>query len=308
MLDLSVRGVADDPEPAGRAQLATGWAPPLGELLAAASALVDAAVARALATMGGRHDPAVLSALCQMLNRATTRALVQSGVSAPPRIPGRRPPGGDGDQMPVAERSQVARELHDRIGQSIEIAYRNLEIHEITSSSAGTPDHRISAAQHALRDALHGVRAIISDMREPVPGENLAAALGRYVSSVSHYDVDVRVAVRGEEDHVPSSLLDEVFVMVREALHNAVRHAAATRAEARIDIEPTEVRACVLDDGVGFDPARRRTGGVGLRSMTDRAAAAGGAVVIDSVPGLGTRVDLTIPLAAPETCSAGLRT
>lgn len=353
LLDLSVRGVTDDLELTSRARLAARRRqPPLGDLLAAASALVDAAVAHALATMGDEPDVALLPALCQILNRATTRALLQSGASHPARIPGQRPfgddvervpvrrsfgddgertpgqrphgddgdrvpgqrtSGVDGERMPVAERSRVARELHDRIGQSVEIAYRNLEIHEITTGSAGEPDRRISAAQHALRDALHGIRAIISNVREshvrePVRGESLAAELGRYVSSVSHYDVDVRFAVRGEEGQVPSALLDEVFVVVREALHNAVRHAAAAKVEARIDIEPTELRACVLDDGVGFDLGERRwAGGVGLGSMTERATAAGGSVMIDSVPGIGTRVELSIPLVSRAACAVGLR-
>ena len=91
---------------------------------------------------------------------------------------------------------------------------------------------------------------------------------------------------------------EEVFKIAQEALHNALRHAAAGRIRVRLEERPEAVALSVDDDGRGFDPAAPalRSRSLGLTSMEERAHALGGALRIASAPGEGTTVDLELPL------------
>ena len=93
---------------------------------------------------------------------------------------------------------------------------------------------------------------------------------------------------------LPDDTRYELFVIIREALRNSVRHAGAEEISVEIDIAPHEVVATVVDDGVGFDPSRvTRTNG--LTSMAERAELLHGGVTIGSRVGQGTSVIVRIP-------------
>ena len=92
----------------------------------------------------------------------------------------------------------------------------------------------------------------------------------------------------------------EVVQMLREALSNASRHARASEivVTARLDRDP--LLLTVADDGVGFDPSEARDNGHhGLRNMANRARQLDGRLDVQSRPGAGTRVELSVPLEAP---------
>jgi signal transduction histidine kinase len=96
----------------------------------------------------------------------------------------------------------------------------------------------------------------------------------------------------------PSPARDrEVFLILQEALVNAVRHARARRVRLSIRGEGGGLRAEVADDGVGFDPedARARARRMGLNAMRERAAALGAELRVESSPGRGARVVLRVP-------------
>ena len=90
----------------------------------------------------------------------------------------------------------------------------------------------------------------------------------------------------------------ETYLILKEALNNAARHASASRVEVLATAEGRVLRIAVEDDGQGFAPgaAPREEGGRGLPSMKDRARRAGGRLEIASEPGRGTRVLVTVPL------------
>jgi signal transduction histidine kinase len=84
-------------------------------------------------------------------------------------------------------------------------------------------------------------------------------------------------------------------------LHNAVKHAAASRIAVGIDPSDDTIDLEIADDGVGFDPAVAYPGHLGLMTMTDRAGQVGGALTITSAPGAGTIVRLTLARRNPDT-------
>ena len=82
--------------------------------------------------------------------------------------------------------------------------------------------------------------------------------------------------------------------MFKEALHNVVRHAGATRVSIEVRIAARELHVAIEDDGCGFDVATASEG-QGLRSLERRASSLGGALQVRSSPGTGTRVAFSVP-------------
>jgi signal transduction histidine kinase len=98
------------------------------------------------------------------------------------------------------------------------------------------------------------------------------------------------------------ALIETVFFRVaQEALSNVVRHAGVTQAEVELLYAPDQVTLRVSDQGKGFDPKARRTPpqGWGIAGMSERAESVGGTLLIQSAPGRGTLVQLSVPVPGP---------
>jgi len=92
---------------------------------------------------------------------------------------------------------------------------------------------------------------------------------------------------------------EQCFLVVREALSNAVKYASASRIDVMLEVFASETLTLrIADDGVGFDPARelKSPAGLGLSMMRERAESIGGNTSIDSAPGHGTTVTISVPL------------
>ncbi len=89
---------------------------------------------------------------------------------------------------------------------------------------------------------------------------------------------------------------ETLYRIAQEALHNVVKHAGASSIQVNIQRTNDVVELSIKDDGRGFQPDRQFPGHLGLKSMRERAAASGGSLVIQSVPGEGTTVRLTVPV------------
>jgi signal transduction histidine kinase len=125
----------------------------------------------------------------------------------------------------------------------------------------------------------------------------LVAALewqGREVSRRSGLLVDV--TADESADNLSNEHKTCIYRVVQEALHNSAKHANARRVRISIQGVPNHVILSVEDDGIGFDPSRRR--GMGILGMHERAAQLEGVLVIDSSPGRGTRLRIDLPLTA----------
>jgi len=100
------------------------------------------------------------------------------------------------------------------------------------------------------------------------------------------------LAVRGDLERAVEA---DAFRIAQEALHNALRHAAAEHIDVRLRCEDERLELTVTDDGAGFDPDEVRSTRLGLTTMAERARAAGGTLAIESSPGAGTAVRLEVP-------------
>jgi signal transduction histidine kinase len=200
----------------------------------------------------------------------------------------------------VEERNRLARDLHDAVVQKlfgvVLAAQSAATLFDRDQESARAQVERL---QELTQDAIQELRSLIFQLRPPaVESDGLAAALEKQVQvlrRVHRQDIDLQVT---GEPRLRPGFDDEVFRIAQEALHNGVKHAAASRLELRLDQCERRLVMTVHDDGVGFDPdaAAHRSRRLGLTSMEERATAIGGALTIDSAPGTGTTIRLEVPL------------
>jgi len=204
----------------------------------------------------------------------------------------------------LGERQRIARELHDRVGDGLSLAHRRLELLDDQMDDPVKAAAQAKKAHQAVLESLESLRAVITDLRLEAPLKSLEKALASYLDSIPSSDGQLWLRVNGDENWVPTAVREESFLIIREAIRNALAHGASGRILIRLDIAPHELRAVVEDTGRGFDhdsiPASATAG---LSSMRERAALLGGSVLVASQAGHGTSVELTVPL--PEQRSEG---
>ncbi|HJZ61868.1 MAG TPA: PAS domain S-box protein, partial [Miltoncostaeaceae bacterium] len=200
-----------------------------------------------------------------------------------------------------AERSRLARELHDETAQVLAAMVLHLEMLEDHVPGAEGRAW-LGELRAAANSALDGVRDMAHDLRPPLLRElGLAAAIERLGERMADQGLEVEV----ELGALPDDLLDEVevaiFRVVQEALANVVRHARARHASVLTELDGDRLRLVIEDDGRGFDTATP-TDRLGLRGMRERVDLVGGELHVQSREGKGTTiiVDLVVPTAARE--------
>lgn len=204
----------------------------------------------------------------------------------------------------VEERAALARELHDAMTQKL--FSLNLTAEAAAGAVAEDPalaEAHIRTMQTLARETLAELRSLIVDLKPAdLAAGGLVVALRTHVEVVSRvHHIDIGLQVEGER-RLDAEGERQTFRIVQEALHNAVRHAGASRIDVRLTASERGVTVTVRDDGVGFDPEDATVRGtrLGLTSMRDRARALGGHLTIDSTPGAGTTVRLEVAMAPGE--------
>ncbi|HZR52026.1 MAG TPA: ATP-binding protein [Streptosporangiaceae bacterium] len=206
------------------------------------------------------------------------------------------------------ERHRIARELHDRLGEGVSGALRQLELSELaTPGQPVDPAQHTTLARNALTEAMVRLRLVISDLRKD-PVTSLEKALTDYIAAAAP-ERDVRLRVSGDETWAAPTVLDEVFMIIREALRNAIAHGSPRLVLIAVQMAPHELRARVEDDGRGFDlqsySSRDPAESAGLVTMRERAALVGGSLSLSSSPGQGTHVELVVPLPGRRDAEPG---
>ena len=202
------------------------------------------------------------------------------------------------------ERQRIARELHDVTGQSLTAIA--LGLRGVETTVRVNPDLAVEQIQQLgaySTAALTELRQLIADLRpSQLDDLGLAAAVQWLVREFeTRYGVQAEFVSSGNRaQRLPAEHETTLFRIVQEALTNVARHARASRVVVRLDSAPDRLRLSVEDDGQGFDVAgamdRAAGRGWGLLGMQERAALLGGVCEIDSQPGHGTRLVVTIPL------------
>jgi signal transduction histidine kinase len=196
-----------------------------------------------------------------------------------------------------AERSRLARELHDETGQALTSILLGLKPLEDALA-----DQPARAALAELREhvvsALHDVRRLAVELRPAVLDDfGLVPALERLIDSFAE-QTDIRVDFRSAlgEARLPNEVETTLYRVVQESLTNIVKHANAHKVSVSLARRGSAVAAVIEDDGAGFDQRTVREAGIGLLGMRERLALLDGRLEIESRPRAGTTIVAEVPL------------
>jgi signal transduction histidine kinase len=194
------------------------------------------------------------------------------------------------------ERERVARELHDSISQAF----------FAISLEAQRAEDRQEMDQEQWRNILEQIivltemgqaemRTLLFELRpESLEREGLIGALLKEVTILrTRYGLVVETEL-GEEPALSLEGKHAFYRIAQEAFHNVVKHAYASRVNLRLVSREREVVLVIQDDGRGFDPSASFPGHLGLRSIQERIAPLQGEVLIESSPGRGTTLTISV--------------
>jgi signal transduction histidine kinase len=267
---------------------ALGWAVALWGLLACASlALVRAA----------RRDQRRLDRMqAQLASERRVRAEAEQALADAHGVLCRlvREQAGVCD----AERSRIARDIHDDLGQNLLALRIELSLMQVAASSQPALHQKLELMGRNLDLAIRSLRAVVNDLRPLALDEGLRCAMERQLAEFSRvsgivHEFDASDAAFGAL--APQRDTDiMLYRVLQESLSNVARHAQASRVRVAFGIDGERLCLRVADNGVGM--AAATACGCGLNGIRDRASAAGGALSIDSAPGAGLALTLSIPV------------
>jgi signal transduction histidine kinase len=192
----------------------------------------------------------------------------------------------------VEERNRIARDIHDGLGASLSGVIIQAEYLLTLTKKEEDLQSEVRELKTGAEEAIDEVRRAVSMWRDDfqlVPQlENTCTTF------TSRHKVPVELKVHGEAPRLPEAQELGVFRILQECLTNIAKHAHASRVNVEVRFGTEEIALEIVDDGAGFDPQKTPKNHYGLINMRERAKKAGGEVSIDSAPGKGTRVRLTV--------------
>jgi signal transduction histidine kinase len=204
------------------------------------------------------------------------------------------------------ERRSISRELHDEVGQSltgvlVEMANLSMLIRtRDTESIAAKADEIKKLVENSIRVVRNLALLLRPSMLDDL---GLVPALQWQAREVSKRSgVWVKVAADQVSEELPEEHKTCIYRIVQEALHNIVKHADARDVKVTVRQERDRLLLSIQDDGKGFQAQQEK--GMGILGMQERVSYLGGIFMMDSEPGRGTKLSVTLPLAQPAVVSA----
>jgi len=198
------------------------------------------------------------------------------------------------------ERRRISRDIHDGLGQMIVSAFQYLQAHEY-SLPEGHPRDTFTRGLAVLQECIDETRRVMSDLRPSTLDDfGLVVALQQQLDAAASEAGWTPSFEAGGVTRLSPAVETTIFRVVQEALSNARKHAGADRVRVSLSCAGEAVYVEVRDWGRGFEVsgvrARPERGQhLGLMGMRERVALLGGAVEIESTPGEGTMVRITLP-------------
>ena len=201
-----------------------------------------------------------------------------------------------------SERLRIARELHDDTAQALTGISRRLDM--LASEDADMPQEiaqRLDELREQTDTVLNGVRRFSQDLRPPVLDDlGLLPALKWLVIALEEQDgIAANIRMTGEPRRLPRDTELALFRVAQEALNNVRKHSHASAVELMVDFRDGNIKMVVADNGSGFDLHKSESdltaGKLGLIGMQERARLLSGTLDIQSNPGEGTSVVVTVP-------------
>lgn len=225
-------------------------------------------------------------------------ALLELADAVAPLVHARRHAEDHGLPLLAAERARIARDLHDGLSQTLfSIGLQAEAAQRTLSEGARTARAPLADIAALARSARADLRAAVAGLRVPdADADGLGPALAGLVALLDRLGPGAVSAVVAPHPEPNPERARAAFLILQEALLNAVRHAGAQHVSLDLGSDGDALVASVGDDGRGFDPGDPRAGlgRIGLGAMRERAAALGAELEIASGP-TGTRVTLRLP-------------
>ncbi len=200
------------------------------------------------------------------------------------------------------ERARIAGELHDGLGQELQLIRNRAEIVRRGSNLDEESARQLASISETAARAIHGVRALSRGLRPPELDQlGLTEALrwlGR--NCVESASSRLEFSIAEVDDAFSSDLQVDFYRVAQEALNNAIRHSGASEITFEVQWVGGAIQLSVFDNGRGFDPEMAELApraGAGLRNLRARAALLQGHFELQSEPNVGTRLTLTVPVA-----------
>jgi signal transduction histidine kinase len=201
------------------------------------------------------------------------------------------------------QRSRIARELHDGVGQIMTAV--NIELQMLHQTAPQEVRARVEDVRALAAQCQMEMRRVSHELRPAILDElGLAEAVRALVARMAkHAQLEIACDVQGEVDRVPSDAVIACYRLVQEALNNVVRHADAKHAEVSLHRDQDRLTVTVTDDGRGmrYDPSSpetQRDGHFGLIGMQERIRAIGGTFKYGPPPDKrGTQIHAEFPVA-----------
>jgi signal transduction histidine kinase len=203
------------------------------------------------------------------------------------------------------ERSRIARDIHDDLGQNLLALRIDLSLMQVATNGIHPAIHQKAGSMASHLDlAIRSLRAIINNLRPLALAEGLHNALERQLGEFSRtsgivHELSACAHACGAADRAAAEV---VYRVLQESLSNVTRHAQASRVRVSLARVADRLVLRVADNGIGM-PALHARRGCGLPGMRARAHAAGGQLQIESEPGGGTVVALSLPIAQAAVTS-----
>ena len=193
----------------------------------------------------------------------------------------------------------MARELHDEIGQTLTAV--TIQAERAADGDPAQASHALRGVADAVRESLDEVRRIARELRpEALDDLGLVNALIALCTRVAAQGGPrVKRELQGQLPPLPAEVELVLYRIAQESLTNTLRHSDADSATVSLEADAGSVTLRVADDGRGM-PVELPRGTAGIAGMRERALLVGGRLTIDSRPGQGTEVRLTIPVEHEE--------
>ncbi|HXC35777.1 MAG TPA: two-component regulator propeller domain-containing protein, partial [Candidatus Acidoferrales bacterium] len=209
------------------------------------------------------------------------------------------------------ERTRIAKDIHDDLGANLtQIAF----LGELAHQDRGEPDKAAERVEKISSTARQAIKSLDEIVWAVNPRNDTLAHLMDYAGQFA-LDYLRLAGVRCRLDfpeqcpprELSTDLRHNLFLVIKEALHNIVKHARASEVQLRIKFSEDTLDIIIEDNGCGFDPALARNGAAGdpladgLRNMLQRMNDIGGEFEFQSGAGLGTTIHLRLPLTSPQS-------
>ncbi len=203
-------------------------------------------------------------------------------------------------QAVLAERSRIAREIHDNLAQDILGISVQLElVARLMPVATETAKGHLDRARILVRNSMTEARRYVWDLRsQELQKKDLPAALRDTTKRLTaESNIEAVVEVTGLLRPLPPDIETNLLRIGQEAINNAVKHAHANRIDVALNFDTRNVRLSIRDDGRGFDPDEQIADDhFGLIGMRERAAQVGGVLSIKSAKERGTEIVVEAPL------------